>query len=326
MSPPPSGPAAIFDRRLVRLRRERAAPGLARGAGFLIEEVAARLVERLVEVRREFPAALVLGGHRGLLARAVMPLAGGAGLAVADTSRGMLEGCPGLRVVADEEAVPFGADRFDLVLGCQTLHWVNDLPGTLAQLRYCLKPDGLLLTALPGGETLAGLRAAFLDAELELEGGAGPRVSPFLDVREAGSLLQRAGFALPVVDVDRIRVSYPDPLALLRDLRAMGETSALLERRRGTLRRATLARVLSLYAERHADEQRAGEGRVYANVDILFLTAWKPHASQPRPLRPGSGKVNLAAALGAASRPDPAGASEQFAPGPGGGVGGDPAS
>jgi SAM-dependent methyltransferase len=282
----------------VRQRRERAAPGLAT-AGFLIEEVASRLVERLAEVRREFPAALVLGGHRGLLARAAMPLAGGAGLAVADTSRGMLEGCPGLRVVADEEAVPFGADRFDLVLGCQTLHWVNDLPGTLAQLRYCLKPDGLLLAALPGGETLAGLRAAFLDAELELEGGAGPRVSPFLDVRDAGSLLQRAGFALPMVDVDRIRVSYPDPLALLRDLRAMGETGALLERRRGTLRRATLARALALYAERHPDEGgAAGDGRVHATVDILFLTAWKPHASQPRPSRRGSGTVDLAEALG----------------------------
>ncbi|HEX8374189.1 MAG TPA: methyltransferase domain-containing protein, partial [Geminicoccaceae bacterium] len=194
-------------------------------------------------------------------------------------------------------AVPFGADRFDLVVGCQTLHWVNDLPGTLAQLRYCLKPDGLLLVALPGGETLAGLRAAFLDAELELEGGAGPRVSPFLDARDAGSLLQRAGFALPVVDVDRIRVSYPDPLALLRDLRTMGETGALLDRRRGTMRRATLARALTLYAERHADDDADGS-RVAATVDVLFLTAWKPHASQPRPSRRGSGKVDLAEALG----------------------------
>lgn len=308
MTPQPGSPVQVFDRRLLRLRRERAAPGLAGPAGFLVEEVAARLAERVAEVRREFPAALVLGGHRGLLARAMRPLAGGTSLVVADTSRGMLEGCSpdALRVVADEEAVPFGADRFDLVVGCQTLHWVNDLPGALAQLRYCLKPDGLLLAALPGGETLAGLRAALIDAELEVEGGAGLRVSPFLDVRDAGTLLQRAGFALPMVDVDRIRVSYPDPLALLRDLRAMGETSALADRRPGGIRRATLARALALYADRHAEDG----GRVGAVVDVLFLTAWKPHASQPRPLRPGSGAVDLAEALGGRrTGGDPAGAS-----------------
>ena len=206
----------------------------------------------------------------------------------------MLEGCPGQRVVADEEALPFGADRFDLATSVQLLHWVNDLPGTLAQLRYTLRPDGLLLLALPGGETLAELRAALLDAELEVEGGAGPRVSPFLDVRDAGALLQRAGFALPVVDVDRLRVSYPDPLALLRDLRAMGETNALVERRKG-LRRETLARALSLYAERHGE---GADGRVTATFDIVFLTAWKPHPSQQRPLRRGSGQVDLAQALG----------------------------
>ena len=287
------GPVRVFDRGLVRRRRERAAASLP-GADFLVREVGDRLVERLGDLRREFGTALVLGGHRGRFADALAAQPSVGGLVVADSSLAMLEGCPGQRVVADEEALPFGADRFDLATSVQLLHWVNDLPGTLAQLRYTLRPDGLLLLALPGGETLAELRAALLDAELEVEGGAGPRVSPFLDVRDAGALLQRAGFALPVVDVDRLRVSYPDPLALLRDLRAMGETNALVERRRG-LRRETLARALSLYAERHGE---GADGRVTATFDIVFLTAWKPHPSQQRPLRRGSGQVDLAQALG----------------------------
>jgi SAM-dependent methyltransferase len=286
------GPVRVFDRGLVRRRRERAAASLP-SADFLVREVGDRLVERLDDLRREFGTALVLGGHRGRFADALAAHPSVRGLVVADVSQAMLEGCPGQRVVADEEALPFGADRFDLAASVHLLHWVNDLPGTLAQLRYTLRPDGLLLLALPGGETLAELRAALLDAELEVEGGAGPRVSPFLDVRDAGALLQRAGFALPVVDVDRLRVSYSDPLALLRDLRAMGETNALVERRKG-LRRETLARALSLYAERH----EGADGRVTATFDIVFLTAWKPHPSQQRPLSRGSGQVDLARALG----------------------------
>ncbi len=290
---PMDGPVRVFDRGLVRRRRERAAAGLP-GADFLVREVGDRLVERLGDMRREFGTALVRGGHRGRFSDRLAAQPSVGGLVVTDPSLAMLEGCPGQRIVADEEALPFGADRFDLATSVQLLHWVNDLPGTLAQLRYTLRPDGLLLLALPGGETLAELRAALLDAELEVEGGAGPRVSPFLDVRDAGALLQRAGFALPVVDVDRLRVSYPDPLALLRDLRAMGETNALVERRRG-LRRETLARALSLYAERHGE---GADGRVTATFDIVFLTAWKPHPSQQRPLRRGSGQVDLAQALG----------------------------
>lgn len=287
-----TSPVQVFDRRLVRRRRERAAATLPT-ADFMVREVASRLAERLADIRRDFATALVLGGHRGLLAEAVRPFAGGGHLVVADAAAAMLAGSAGLPVVADEEALPFGADRFDLVVSGQVLHWVNDLPGTLAQLRYCLKPDGLLLAAMPGGETLSGLRAAFMDAELELEGGAGPRVSPFLDVRDAGQLLQRAGFALPVVDVDRIRVSYADPLAMLRDLRAMGETGALVDRRPEGLRRETLARAMALYAERHAD----ADGRVEAVAEVLFLTAWKPHPDQQKPLRRGSGKIDLAKTL-----------------------------
>ena len=182
-------------------------------------------------------------------------------------------------MVVDAEALPFAADRFDLVLSPMILHWVNDLPGTLVQLRDCLAPDGLLMLALPGGETLAELRQCLTRAELECEGGASPRVSPFADVRDAGSLLQRAGFALPVVDVDRITVSYADPLRLLRELGRMGEGNALLQRRPGPLRRLTLARACQLYGELFGD----AEGRVSATFDILFMAGWKPHPSQQQP-------------------------------------------
>jgi SAM-dependent methyltransferase len=191
--------------------------------------------------------------------------------------------------------LPFGEGRFDAVLSGMQLHWVNDLPGTLVQLNRALVPDGLLLLALPGGETLIELRQSLMAAELELEGGASPRVSPFLDVRDAGMLLQRAGFALPVVDVDRITVSYADPLRLMRELGAMGEANALHARRSGPLRRWTLARACETYRERYGSPE---DGRVPATFDILFLTAWKAHPDQPKALRRGSGRVDLAAALG----------------------------
>jgi hypothetical protein len=180
------------------------------------------------------------------------------------------------------------------------LHWVNDLPGTLVQLRSCLAADGLLLLALPGGETLFELRQSLMAAELECEGGASPRVSPFTDVRDAGSLLQRAGFALPVVDVDRITVSYADPLRLMRELGRMGESNALIERRPGPLRRLTLLRACEIYRERFGD----AAGRVPATFDILFLTAWKPHPGQPKPLARGSGRISLAEALGVPPKPE----------------------
>lgn len=289
-----TGPSRIFDRQLVRRRRDRAAGTLA-AADFLLVEVASRLAERVREVRRRFPLGLVLGAHGGRVAAALEGCDIGS-LVQLDHSPAMLAGCSGGLVVADEEALPFGPDRLDLVVSALGLHWVNDLPGVLAQLRYALRPDGLLLLAIPGGETLRELRSALLDAELEQEGGAGPRVSPFLDLRDAAALLQRAGLALPVADMDRIGVSYPDPLALLRDLRAMGETNALLERP-GALRRGTLARALELYAARHGDEA----GRVAATFDILFLTGWKPHPDQPKPLARGSGRIDLAAALGRGS-------------------------
>jgi NADH dehydrogenase [ubiquinone] 1 alpha subcomplex assembly factor 5 len=284
-------PMLVFDRPLVRLRRQRLAAGME-DACFLVREVAERLLERLDDIRRLFRRVLVLGASAGLVETALAGRAGVELLVAADDTSAMLAG-PGLPVVADAELLPFAPDRFDLVLSTMVLHWVNDLPGTLAQLRGCLAPDGLLLAAMPGGDTLTELRQALTRAELECEGGVSPRVSPFADVRDAGALLQRAGFALPVVDVDRITVSYADPLRLLRELGRMGESNALLRRRSGPLRRATLARALTLYQEQFGD----AEGRVPATFDIVFMAAWKPDPSQQQPARRGSGRVRLADAL-----------------------------
>src|SRR5262249_26751587 len=198
-------------------------------------------------------------------------------------------------VVADEEALPFADGTLDLVVSGLSLQAVNDLPGTLTQVRRALKPDGLFLAALLGGDTLTELRQSFAAAESDLDGGVSPRVAPFVDVRETGALLQRAGFALPVTDVDRITVRYGTPLGLLLDLRRMGAANPLVERRRVPLRRATLMRAMEIYAERFADPD---DGRVRASFDIIWLSGWSPHESQQQPLRPGSAKQRLADALG----------------------------
>jgi SAM-dependent methyltransferase len=200
---------------------------------------------------------------------------------------------PGPRVAADPELVPFGDASFDLVASTLALHWTADLPGALVQLRRALKPDGLLLAAMFGGQTLIELRTVLFEAELAEEGGVSPRVSPAIELADAAALLQRAGFALPVADSETITVTYPDMFALLRDLRGMGETNALEGRRRCGLRRATLGRAAALYAERFGD----GAGRVRATFEILFLCGWAPHPSQAKPLPRGSATARLADAL-----------------------------
>jgi SAM-dependent methyltransferase len=297
----------IFDRALVRRHRERAAapPGAApAGAAFtgtasagvrhgLQDEVAERLTERLDDVRRRFAVALALGTRRALIARRLEARGGTETVIEADMAVGLGGLRPGLNLVCDEEALPFAERSFDLVLSCLDLHWVNDLPGALIQSRRALKPDGLFLGALFGGETLHELRAAFLEAESEHEGGAGLHVSPCVDVRDAGGLLQRAGFALPVVDADRIVLRYADPLSLMADLRAMGEANALRERRRRFLRRSTLGAVCATYRHRFG----AKDGTVPATFEVLYLTGWSPHESQQKPLAPGSGQTSLAKVL-----------------------------
>lgn len=251
-----------------------------------------RLFERLADVRRSFPLALDLGCHTGQLAQALAAGDQIGTLIQADPSFAMVARAPQPRLVADEEALPFGADRFDLVLSGFSLHWVNDLPGTLIQIRHALKPDGLFLAALPGGATLTELREVLVQAELELEGGAAVRVSPLVEVRDAGMLLQRAGFSMPLADVETITVTYEHPLRLIQDLRAMGEANALLERR--PLKRATLGRACELYIERFGD----GSGRIPATFQLIMLSGWKPDPSQPQPMRRGSGQESLAKALG----------------------------
>jgi len=198
-------------------------------------------------------------------------------------------------VVADEEALPFRDASLDLVVSGLALHFANDLPGVLAQIRRALKPDGLLLAALLGGDTLTELRQAFAEAESEIEGGASPHVAPFAELRQVGALLQRAGFALPVTDVERVTVRYNSAFDLMQDLRRMGATNPLVARRRVPLRRATFMRMAEIYARRFAD----ADGRIRATFDILWLSGWAPHPDQQQPLKPGSAKARLADALGA---------------------------
>jgi SAM-dependent methyltransferase len=194
----------------------------------------------------------------------------------------------------DPEHLPFAAQSFDLIVSPLALHWVNDLPGALIQLRLALKPDGLLLASMFGGETLHELRLSLIEAESELTGGAGPRVAPFAGLQDIAGLLQRAGYALPAADRDVVTVRYGEPMRLLSDLRAMGETAALTNRSPRGLSRRILARAFEIYRARFAD----ADGRVRATFEILTATGWAPHASQQKPLRPGSAKTRLADALG----------------------------
>lgn len=286
-------PLLIFDRAVLRARRERAARDWDRRS-FLKREIAERLVERLDDVRRTFPLALDLGSHGDEIAVALRGRRSVGELVRSDLGLNFARRAAGPAIVADEEALPFAADCFDLVLSAMTLHWVNDLPGTLIQIGRILKPDGLFLGAMLGGRTLWQLREALAAAESEIEGGLSPRVSPFADLGDAAALLQRAGFALPVADSDTIEVEYEHAIALMRDLRAMGEGNLVGERRRGFSRRATLLRAAEIYGERF-DSPAA---RVTASFEVLFLHGWRPHASQPKPLKPGAARHRLAAALG----------------------------
>lgn len=290
----------VFNRALVRQRRDRAAPGLGAHA-FLFEEAAARLIDRLDDTTRRFPTALDLGCHAGGLAEALrqgtVSRGGIERLVQCDLSPGMARAATATgwpTIAGDEEALPFATASFDVILSNLSLHWVNDLPGALIQARQALRPDGLFLATLFGADTLNELRTAMGDAEIALDGGLSPRVSPFVDVRDAGALMQRAGFALPVVDAETITVSYADPLKLLNDLRGMGETNAVEERRKTPLKRATLLAALARYAELYTEN----DGRHPATFQIVTLTGWAPDASQPQALKPGTATGRLAEALG----------------------------
>ena len=275
-----SSSPAIFDRQLLRRRLARAQ---ALGpATFLIDRVAQELGERLGVVLRQFERAADLGTPTDAVVRA---------LAASGTVASIVSAHS---LAIDEEALPFADASLDLVTSALSLQFVNDLPGTLIQIRRALKPDGLFLAALIGGDSLNELREAFAQAESEVEGGVSPRVAPFADLRELGALLQRAGFALPVVDSDKLTVRYQSVFALMHDLRRMGASNVLNERRRAPLKRKTLTRMAEVYAKNFAD----ADGRLRATFEIVWLSGWAPHESQQKPLKPGSATQRLADALG----------------------------
>jgi SAM-dependent methyltransferase len=277
MAHTPTTAPVLFDRALLRARQDRARR--LGPATFLLDRVAEEMAERLHAVLREFTSAADVGtpgdqvrnalaGRLNQLARVDLP-------------------------EQESEPLPLQPASLDLVVSALALQFVNDLPGVLAQISRALRPDGLLLAAMVGGDTLTELRQCFAAAEAELEGGASPRVAPFADLRDVGALLQRAGLALPVTDVDRIVVRYDSALALMLDLRRMGATNILIERRRTPTRRATMLRMAQIYGERFAD----ADGRIRATFDIVWLSGWAPHESQQQPLRPGSAKAGLAEAV-----------------------------
>ena len=273
-----SAPSVIFDKALLEARRQRA---LKQGAEtFLLDRVAADIGERLSAVLRNFERAVDVGTPGDAVRRAL----------VASGKVTAVEAVP-----FRDEIVSAPAGTLDLAVSALALQFVNDLPGALVQIRRVLKPDGLFLAALIGGDTLSELRQSFAAAESEIEGGISPRVAPFADIRDIGALLQRAGFALPVVDSDRVTVRYDTVFALMHDLRRMGATNALTERRRRPLKRATLFKMAEIYRQRFAD----ADGRLRATFEVIWLSGWAPHESQQQPLKPGSARTRLADALGA---------------------------
>jgi len=291
---PNASAQTLFDRPLARARLARALRESANhpGADFLLERAGGELAERLALVKRDFRMGLDLGTPGPQAARAMR--AGGVSFVARLAPIAAAIGSGDFAaLVADEERLPIGEARCDLIVSLLALHGVNDLPGALVQARRALAPDGLLLACVMGGDSLSELRQSLTIGESEIRGGASPRVAPFADVRALGGLLQRAGFALPVVDLDRAIVRYPDMIALMRDLRAMGAANALNERSRNPLRRDVLARAGQVYAERFADP----DGRLRATFDMVWLSGWAPHESQPKPLKPGSARMRLEDAL-----------------------------
>lgn len=286
MSAPRLFDHALRHARLARARKS----GLA--DEFLMPRVAEEMAERLHPVLRDFPNAVDLMSRGTDIAEALKAVPRIGALKRAGDE-------PGADIAIVDEALPFAPESLDLVVSALALHWAEDLPGLLVQIRRALKPDGLFLAAVAGGETLGELRRAFAEAESETLGGLSPRVIPFADVRDLGALLQRAGFALPVVDSERLTVRYKDLAGLFRDLRTLGATNPMLARTRTPLRRTTLKRLEEIYRAHFSDP----DGRIRATVEIVWLSGWAPHESQQKPLRPGSAKARLADALGAVEIP-----------------------
>ncbi|MBX3532949.1 MAG: methyltransferase domain-containing protein [Xanthobacteraceae bacterium] len=280
-----SAPHILFDRKLLRARQRRARHSGAEA--FLLERASEDLLERLGTIARKFSRAAVIDTPEAENLKTKL------------LASGRVETADILAIDDETEVVSGDPAAYDLAVSLLSMQWLNDLPGVLAQIKRILKPDGLLLAAMIGGDALTELRDALASAESETEGGISPRVSPFVEVRTLGSLLQRAGLALPVTDIDRVTVRYANAFELMRDLRRMGAANALTERSRKPLKRTTLLRAAEIYRERYAGE----DGRIRATFEILWLSGWVPHESQQQPLRPGSAKTRLADALRAVELP-----------------------
>lgn len=282
----------LFDRELLRKRRARFAHEIG-DREFLIAHVAHEIAERVGLMLREFPRALDLGAYHGLLGRAVGELPSVGEMVYAESTLAYAALCPRPALVCDEDLLPFRDGSFNLVVSGLALHRVNDLPGSLIQIRRALAPDGLFMAAALGARALVELRESLLVAEGEMEGGASPHVSPFGDVREYGALLQRAGFALPVTDSETLKVIYSSPRELMHEIRALGGGNVLLARSKAPLHRRTLERAEDIYRERYGTP----EGKIAATFEFVFMSGWAPHASQQQPLNPGSAAQRLADAL-----------------------------
>jgi NADH dehydrogenase [ubiquinone] 1 alpha subcomplex assembly factor 5 len=282
----------LFDRVLLRRRRARFASEMSKHEA-LLAHVAAEIAERIGAILRDFPLALDLGAYHGVLGRAVAALPSGGDMIYAESVPALAALCPRPSLVCDEELLPFKDESLSLVVSGLALHRVNDLPGALVQIRRALRPDGLFLGAALGSRSLQELRHVLIEAEAERHRGASPRVAPFADVREYGALLQRAGFALPVTDAELLNVTYRSPRELMREIRALGGGNVMATRRKTPLPPGTLERAEEIYRERYGSP----EGRIAASFEIVYLTGWAPHASQQKPLAPGSAKQRLADAL-----------------------------
>lgn len=293
-----SNASKIFDRGLLHERRARQVRRADRASlpDFLLSLVADDVIDRLAMIKRRFARAVSVGSYHGVMARR-LTAAGVDDVVETDAVPGLLTlgGGGDAAVVADEEALPFAAGTFDLAVSVLALQYVNDLPGALAQIQKFLKPDGLFIGVVLGGATLGELRQVMLAAEAEVTGGASPRIMPFVDVRDAGGLLQRAGFALPVSDAETLTVTYRSALDLMRELKAMGATNVLHERSRVPVTRGLLLRAAEIYAERFpaADD----DGRIAVTFELVTLTGWSPDPSQQKPLQPGSAQVSLTQVL-----------------------------
>ena len=288
-------PALVFDRRQLRRRRDRARTSY-QSADFLKQRVLEDIEDRLASTARHFPLALSLGAFSPFTRKILGPFTDT--LINTDICTRQMEDHASPFAVIDEEWLPFREASFDVIISALSLHWVNDLPGALIQIQRNLKPDGFFVGVMPGGGSFRELRQVLLQAESELTGGAEMRVSPFADALDMSGLLQRAGFALPVSDRDHLTIRYDTIFDIFRDLQATGETHAPAKPGRRPLSRRILIRAGELYAEQFAD----ADGRLRVTLDLVWMTGWAPHASQPKPKRPGSARVSMAEALGVTER------------------------